>query len=363
VEAQTKVGASHWEQSQSLRRAGKTAEADAEQAKAIATLQQALKTRQDAGNTATDPALIGNACDLADIYLEISKPDDALKLLSPLAGIAMQTAQSGPAFSRLMADLLRAHVANNQVDQAMNDMSVLEKAGGGTSLTQLYYSLGKLLEKEMEALKKKGNSAALNRTKVAYQKFLTALAGSKSGQTYESLEWAGENMLTLQNYKEAEEVFTKILKDYGEDKKFKDQPGSDNKIFRTRIKMSAALRGGRKFGEAESLISQLIQENPRAIEPLMEKGMLLEDQAAAGKGRGAWSAAFKQWQSIAARLGTARVKPPEYYEAWYHAAVALNKEGKPKEAKQTLASIMRLSANVGGPEMKQKYKTMIDQIK
>ena len=33
------------------------------------------------------------------------------------------------------------------------------------------------------------------------------------------------------------------------------------------------------------------------------------------------------------------------------------------EAKQTLASIMRLSATVGGPEMKQKYKTLLDQIK
>jgi hypothetical protein len=85
--------------------------------------------------------------------------------------------------------------------------------------------------------------------------------------------------------------------------------------------------------------------------------------ADAAKAGGAWSAAFNQWRAIAMRLGTARIKPLEYYEAWYHTAIALNKEGKPKEAKQTLASVMRLSATVGGPEMKEKYKTMIEQIK
>ena len=45
----------------------------------------------------------------------------------------------------------------------------------------------------------------------------------------------------------------------------------------------------------------------------------------------------------------ARPKPVEYYDAWYHAAFALNKEGKAKEAKQTLASVMRLSPTSAAP--------------
>ena len=55
--------------------------------------------------------------------------------------------------------------------------------GSGTGLTQVYYNLGKLLEKRMEALRQKGDNAELNRTQASYQKFLTALVGSKSGQT------------------------------------------------------------------------------------------------------------------------------------------------------------------------------------
>lgn len=359
LDAQTRLGASYWEQGNLLRRNGKTAEADAEVGKAVATLQASLKARQGADTPATDPALIGNACDLADIYLDTGKPDEALKLLDPLA--KQQTATTGPAVARLTADLLRAHVGTSQVDLAMADMGKLEKAGGGGSLTQLYYSLGKLLEKEMDALKKKGDSAGLNRTQSAYLKFLTALAGSKSGQTYESLQWVGENMLTLSQPKEAEAVFRQVLKAYEKDPKFLAVAGADDRLMRTRLRLAAALRGQRNFTEADTLIQQLIKDNPRMIAPLMEKGMLLEDEAAAGKEK--WAASFRQWQTIALRLGKARTKPLEYFEAWYHAAIALKNDNKAKEAKQTLASVMRLSATVGGPEMKQKYKTLIDQIK
>ncbi|GAC1469344.1 MAG: hypothetical protein NVSMB9_13060 [Isosphaeraceae bacterium] len=360
LEAQTRSGASHWEQSQSLRRAGKAAEADAEVEKALGVLQIALKSRQDAAAAPTDPALIANACDIADINLEIGKPDVALKLLDPLA--KLQTTTTGPAYSRLIATLLRCHIATNQVELAIADMGTLEKAGAsGANLTQLYYRLGKLLEKEIDTLKKKGDSAGLNRTQSAYLKFLSALASSKTGQTFESLLWVGENMLTLGNPKEAEAVLRQVLKTYENDPKFLALPGSSDKILKTHLKLAATLRAEKNYGEAESLVSQLIEANPRTIEPMMEKGLLLEDLATAK--RSPWGKAFAYWQNLALRLGKARAKPPEYYEAWYHAALALQHDNKSKEAKQTLASVMRLSATVGGPQMKEKYKTLIDQLK
>ena len=361
LDARTKLGATHWEQSQSLRRAGKTAEADAATAKAVETLQAALKSRQDAGAPATDPALLGNACDLADIFLETAKPDAALKLLEPLS--KAQGTATGAIVARLTADLLRAHIGVNQVDQAMADMGTLEKVGGDGNLTQLYYGLGKLLEKEMDALKKKGDGAGLNRTQSAYLKFLTALVNSKSGQTYDSLQWAGENMLTLNKPADAEGVFSRILKMFETDAKFQSAPGAADRVFRTRVKLSGAYRGEAKFGEAESLIAQLQTENPKAIEVMMEKGMLLEDQAAAKNAGAAWSKAYAQWRLIADRLGLMRVKPVEYFDAWYHAAFCLNKAGKPKEAKQTLALVMRLSPRLGNPEMKLKYDALLGQMK
>lgn len=363
LDARTRLGATFWEQSQALRRSGKTAEADAEAAKAVETLTAALKTRQDANTPATDPALLANAGDLADIYLETGKSDLALKLLEPLS--KAQGNSTGAVVARLTAGMLRAHIAVNQVDQAIADMAALEKVGGEGNRTQLYFGLGKALEKEMETLQKKGDSAGLNRTKTAYLKFLTALAASKSGQTYDSLQWAGENMLALDKPADAEAVFARILKMFETDTKFQNAPGAADRVFRTRLKLSGAYRGAGKFGEAESLIAQLLQENPKAIEVMMEKGMLLEDQAAANsKNAGtAWTAAYTQWRSIADRLGKMRVKPVEYYDAWYHAAFCLNKGGKPTAAKQTLALVMRLSPRVGNPEMKKKYDALLAQMK
>ncbi|MGE3819521.1 MAG: hypothetical protein AB7I30_08800, partial [Isosphaeraceae bacterium] len=143
VEAKTRAGSSHWELSRVHRRAGKTAEADAEVATALAKLNEALRARRESGTTSSDPGLIDNVCDLADVHLETSKPDEALKLLEPLA--KDQSSTSGPAFTRLISTLLRAHVATGQADLAVADMATLERAGStGAGLTQLYFRLGKL---------------------------------------------------------------------------------------------------------------------------------------------------------------------------------------------------------------------------
>ncbi|MFO0909378.1 MAG: tetratricopeptide repeat protein [Isosphaeraceae bacterium] len=359
VEARTRAGASHWKQSLVLRNQGKAAEADKETARALEVLNEALKTRREQGATPSDAGLIGNACDIADILLETGKAAEALKLLEPIA--KAQTNTSGPALTRLTSTLLRTHISTNQVDLALADMAALEKTGGGTNLTQLYFGLGKLLQSEMDALKKKGDSAGLSRTQQSYFKFLSALAASKSGQTFESLQWAGENMLAIGNAREAEGVFLRILETFGKEAAASSPGQPPDRLFRTRLKLSAAYRAQGKFAESEKLVSDLTTQFPNAIEPLMEKGMLAEDRAAAKKGP--WNVAFNQWRTIALRLAAPRTRPLEYYDAWYHAALALSKEGKVKEAKQTLASVMRLSRSVGGPEMKEKYETLLSQLK
>lgn len=259
---------------------------------------------------------------------------------------------------------LRADIGTNQVDLAIADMNTLEKAGGtGVGQAQLYHDLGKLLEKEMDALQKKGDSAGLNRTQLAYQKFLNALVASKSGQTYESLTWAGSNLLTLGKAKDARGVFELILSTFKDDPKFLAQPSAQARLMLARLKLATALRMEDDYEGASTLLDELSKENPKAIEILMEKGMLLEAEAASANTAKAWSTAFKQWQMIALRLQGMRVKPPEYYDAWYHAAFCLNREGKHKEAEQTLKGVMRLSPKLGNPEIKKKYETLLEQIK
>ena len=358
-ESQTRLGSVYWRQSLVFKKEGKAAESDAEVAKAIEVLQTALQARRDAGTAENDPALVNNVCDLADIELATEKPKDALKRLQPL--IKSNSPSADPAFGRLISTMLRSRIAANQVEEAMADMRTLEKAGGGSNATQLYYALGKLLEKEMDVLKKKGDQARLKRIQDAYQTFLVNLLNSKSDQTFDSLLWAGESLLSLGKASEANPVFLNLIKTHGGDPKFLALPEAPGKLMRAKLRLTASYRGMRDFAQAETLINTLIKENPNAIEPLMERGMLIEDKALAKQAQ--WPEASAQWKKIALRFGNARTKPQAYYEAWYHAAVAMNHAQKPKEAKQMLAGVMRLSAGVGGPEMKQKYKDLIEQLK
>jgi hypothetical protein len=364
IEARTRVGDSHWKQSLLLREKGTSeaaAEADEEVKKALETLNAALKARRDSGATPADPGLIANACDIAAIDLETGKASEALTLLDPIVAAQGTEAGSNPMFPRLMATELRAHVATGQVDRALADMATLEKAGGGNNLTQLYYSLGKLLEKEMDNLKKKGDSAGLARTQQAYQKFLAALVNAKAGQTYQSLQWAGESMLALGNSKEAADVFDRILEAAEKDKTFLPAQAAEPSLMKTRLKLAAALRGQGQFDKSDELITELIKQSPRSIEPQFEKGMLLEARAAAGQSK--WSVAHNQWRTIALKMASMRPKPAEYYDAWYHAALALWKDGQATLARQTLGSVMRLSPNLSGPEMKAKYEDLIARMK
>jgi tetratricopeptide (TPR) repeat protein len=326
----------------------------------VAGLQAALKTRRDSGVADADPGLIDNACDLADIYNDTGKPDEALKLLEPIA--RANQPNPSPAYTRLLSDLLRAHVGANQVDRALADMATLEQSGGSDQdRAQLYFGLGKLLQKEMDRLKEKGDGAGLERTQTAYQKFLSALASSKTGQTYDSLKWAGENMLVLGNAQEAAEVFDAILEKYGKDEKFLAAEGGRGRIVWIQLKRADALREQGDLAAAGAAIDQLLKENPRSIEVLTAKGMLLEARAAARKGT--WTEAFNHWKALAQQLSLKRPKPPECYDAWYHTALALYKDGKPDEARKTLAGVMRLSATVGSPEIKAKYTALLAQIK
>ena len=77
------------------------------------------------------------------------------------------------------------------------------------------------------------------------------------------------------------------------------------------------------------MVEELLSQYPRYIEPLIEKGMLLESQAEAGQGE--WSAACQHWQDLAQKLSRTRPRPLAYFDAWYHAAYALHQQNENTE--------------------------------
>ena len=364
ADAQTRLGAAHWKQSLVLR--GKeppaTAEADAEVQNAMGVLQAAIKARTAAGAPPSDPGYVGNAADIADIQLEIGKPDQALALLTPILR-PLAAAKAPPELqTRVLSDILRAHIGLGEVEKALEDMKGIESIGGaGANQTQLYYKLGQLLEKELEAREKKNDRVGVAKIQASYQKFLEALADSKTGQTYESLQWAGESMLTIGKAKEAKAVFDRVLGMFEKDPSFAAKQGTPDRLLRTKLKRIAAMRVARDFAAASTEIATLMEANKRLIEPRVEQAMLAEAKAEAGAGD--WAAAGAAWRKLADQLGGGTVpKPVEYYDAWYHVAYSLWKQKKGPQAKQALAGIMKLSPSVGNPAMKAKYQDLIKKI-
>ncbi len=361
VDAEAAAGSARWRQSLTLREAGKNNEADEAAAKAITQFQVSLKDRKAANVADGDPGYIATACELATVQVAADKANDAVTLMEPIVAKLGAGGKGGnPVATRAITALLRAHVAAGKVDQAMNDMKTLEAAGGAkANSAQLYFELGRLLERETEALRQRRDTARLARTEQAYQKFLKALVANKTGQTFQSLRWAADNLLKLGAADEATKVYADLIAYYAKDPEFLKNPAANNLILATRIKQVAALRQTGQLNEAESSLNEIIAENKRLLEPQVEKGYILDAKATAKIGT--WADAYGYWKGLAGKLGAQNPKPPDYFDAWYHAAVALQKQGKNDLARSAVASVMRLSPTVGTPEMKAKYQEFLKQ--
>lgn len=366
TDAQARAGMALWRQSLLLREKTDTAAADSKATQALGLVESAYKARTEARVASTDPAFIDNSCDLADIQLASGHAPEALKVIEPLAK-ALQNVPNAQAslagrFRRVLATLLRAQIANNQVDMAINTMKTLEsgRAAEGDSLTQLYFGLGKLLEKELDALRARGDGSGFTRMQQSYQKFLQALVASKSGQTYESLQWAGESLLTAGLPKDALVVFDRVEETFGKDTAFQAQVGAYNRLARTRMKRVSALTDLKRYDEALKEADSLLAENKNSLDVMIERCKVLEAQAMSGGGN--TEVALKEWQKLAVRLGLSRPRPIEYYDAWYHIALLYEKKADKPRARQTLQNVMRLSPTVGSPEMKAKYQELLAKI-
>ncbi len=360
VPAQNRLAAAHWAKSRDRERRGDATGAQSETNLAIELLNAASKALREGGSGPDDPVLVGNVTDLAVILTETGKPAEALALLDPV--IKSQTVKSGASYSRLLEARLKAYIAAGKIELAIDSMRALEQAGGAAGRAQLYYRLGSLIEKELERLRDKGKSKDLKTMHEAYKTFLTTLVESKSGHTYESLEWAGEALLTLEAYADAEKVFRRVLNDFTQDPQFLQQEGGRERLLKTRIKLAVALRGQKRFDDAGTILNDLLadKQNQRRADLVFEKGLLLEARAEAGKGT--WSEALAYWESLAKKLGAGRTKSVFYYDTWYHVALVLAKQKAATKARQTLLSVMRLSPGVGGPEMKAKYQGLLSRI-
>ena len=86
------------------------------------------------------------------------------------------------------------------------------------------------------------------------------------------------------------------------------------------------LRKQGNFKEALDQVDELIKAHPRALEPLMEKGYILEGLAEKEPAR--FDESVSHWVTLRSKLQALRPKPPEYYEVMYRVAACLVREAE-----------------------------------
>jgi hypothetical protein len=130
------------------------------------------------------------------------------------------------------------------------------------------------------------------------------------------------------------------------------------------------LRKQGKFREALDQVNELIAAHPRALEPLMEKGYILEGWAEKEPAR--FDASVAHWVMLRKKLQALRPKPPEYYEVMYRVAACLVREAeksnnkatvldRARTAEQVLKAALVLSPKLNGPDTVARYRVLLDR--
>jgi tetratricopeptide (TPR) repeat protein len=178
----------------------------------------------------------------------------------------------------------------------------------------------------------------------------------------------GETLNAIDKTEQASDEFRKILKRTETDPEFAKRSQKAMTLIRTELLKSLRKEG--KFTEALQQVEKLISEHRNALEPLMEKGRILE--AIAEKNPAKFQAAIDHWTMLRNRLQGMKKKPNEYYEVMYNCASCLVREAElskdktkkmdsAKKAEQVLKSPLILSPKLNGPDTVAKYKALMNK--
>ena len=385
------AGATHWSlYVDGKRRADKTTASHRQTA--VELLQQSFKAFQKSTGAGQGPALQETQLLLAEMHLEQNETAAALPLLQPLVdNLKSKTLTSLDRTSlRILVSALRTYAAENQTPQAVEVGQLLLTIGEDLPVVngvliefaKIVRASWKKTANELLAAEQSQEQGAIDNAKLAetagresLTKVLVQLQTRKQinlgglvflaessqdlGQNYRDL---GDNEKALEQNDKARAQFQAILDRAASDPVFAKEAAKA--MTRIRSQLIGLLRADGKFEEALPLVEALLKEQPNALEPMMEKGHIL--QTLAEKNPQRYGEAVQWWTRIRLKLASSPGKKPmEYYEAIYNCAVCLAAQKKPEtnlQATQLLNSTLALSPDLDGPDRIELYKALVKQL-
>ena len=124
------------------------------------------------------------------------------------------------------------------------------------------------------------------------------------------------------------------------------------------------MRADGKLDDAYKQVEALLKAHPNALEPMLEKGYILEAIAERNPKRS--DDCVAHWTDLRLRLGKTKPVPPEYFEVLYNCARVLVRQSralKDKEkaltAEKMLKATLVLTPKLSGEDMVAKYNTLL----
>lgn len=321
---------------------------------------------------------------LAEVYNEGGQAQEAVALYQPLIDSikAEKPKTLDPDTIRIFLGAVRAYSSLNDLDKAGEVGELLVELGPDTpQVNEALIGFAKLLNLERQkadaAVTELETTIRTDDLNAARAKLdsVQALLGKilvKMSQRQQlalaHMMFIGQTLNTVGMTAEATDQLQKILKRTETDPAFAQSAQKAMSLIRTEL--LKVLRKQEKFDAALKQVDQLIKDNPKALEPLMEKGRILE--AWAEKDQSKFKDAVEHWAGLRNRLQPMKKKPDEYYEVMYNVAKCLVREAEKtkdkakaaeaaKKAEQALKSPMILSPKLNGPDTVARYKALLNK--
>lgn len=321
--------------------------------------------------------LIDSQLLLAEITLEGGDAKEAAGLFQPLIDEVQKTEAKSldENMLKIFNGGVQAYLQLNELDKAAKVSEVLLKLGpdvANVNVSLLNFA------KRIDAERKKADEAAENAkgaTEVeaakakrdSYEKLLGDLLTNLSGREQLSpggMFWIAKTMAAIKMTDQAEKQAQKILDRMDNDAKFAE--AGAKAVPGIRALLIAISRQKGKYADALEQVERLIEENPKALEPKMEKGQIL--QAACEKDPEKYSKAVAHWERLRRGLERMKKKPKEYYDVTYNEAFCLynwaKKEGDKENAnkgRQLLKQLLLLDPKLNGPDTIARYRALVEK--
>ena len=283
---------------------------------------------------------------------------------------------------RTFLGAVRAYCALGQIDRAGDASAVLIDLGPDTPQVNFVLTdFAKLLDVERKkaaaAVTELENTTQITEFDAARARLasIEKLLGaslvklSKRGEmSLAEMVFIGDALNTIGMMDEASREYRKILQRAEADPAFAKTAA--RATSRVRAQLIGLLRKQGKFAEALKQVETLIKDNPRALEPLMEKGRILDGWAEKDPRR--FDEAVSHWVMLRSRLQPLRSKPPEFYEVMYNVAACLVRQAEKstdkavaldhaRKAEQVLKAALILDSKLNGPDTVARYNVLLNK--